>query len=321
MAIHDVGYRAWEGTLASPWTRWTVITKAGVHRAWQSTWLKRMMLFAWLPAIWFAVGFFLWEQSLLNQDIQGGMEMFLDDELSKLDLKGFSAGFQIEDERVARHSVWSWLLYFFFRYMQGGIMVLMVGIIAPPLISQDVRSRAFLQYFSRPIARWQYALGKLATVWFYLLMISAAPALLLYALGVLMSPSIQVIVDTWDLPLRIVAASAVLMIPTASLALCFSSLTEESRYAAFTWFAVWILGWFTYAVMISVEHRHSNQPRSELFEKWSPVSLYHTLGEVQSWIFGFATFEQIETAAITLVGITVLSTLVMFRRISAPLRA
>ena len=64
--------------------------------------------------------------------------------------------------------MWSWLLYTFLRYPQGGIMVLMVGIIAPPLISQDVRSRAFLLYFSRPLARWQYALGKLATVWFYL---------------------------------------------------------------------------------------------------------------------------------------------------------
>lgn len=31
MAIHDVGYRVWQGTLASPWTRWLVIAKAGVQ--------------------------------------------------------------------------------------------------------------------------------------------------------------------------------------------------------------------------------------------------------------------------------------------------
>ena len=321
MAIHDVGYRKWEGTLASPWTRWLVITKAGVHRAWQSTWLKRMMLFAWLPAVWFGVGFFMWEQAVLNQGMLDRMDSIVGNELDELNLKGFSWGVQIEDERVARHSVWSYLLYSFFRYPQGGLMVLMVGIIAPPLVSQDVRSRAFLLYFSRPLARWQYVLGKLATVWFYLLMISAAPALVLYALGVLMSPSIQVIGDTWDLPLRIIAATGFLMIPTASLALCFSSLTEESRYAAFAWFAVWILGWFTYAVMIAVDFRHSKQPRIELLEKWSPVSLYHCLGEVQGWVFGFATFDQIKYAALVLAVITALSTVVFFRRISAPLRA
>lgn len=321
MAIHDVGYRTWQGILASPWTRWTVITKAGVRRAWQSSWLKRMMFFAWLPAIFFALGFFLWEQSLLNRDMLRMLDRPMRHQIQELDLKGFSAGLQIEDERVARHSVWSWLLYFFFRYPQGGIMVLMVGIIAPPLISQDVRSRAFLLYFSRPIARWQYALGKLATVWFYLLMISAAPALLLYVLGVFMSPSVQVISDTWDLPLRIVAASAVLMVPTASLALCLSSLTEESRYAGFSWFAVWILGWFTYAVMTAVELGHTAEPDSTTLEKWAPVSLYHTFGEVQGWVFGFAPFAQIKYAALLLAVITVVSTAVLFRSISAPLRA
>ncbi len=321
MAIHDVGYRAWKGSLNSPWTRWTVITRTGVRRAWQSTWLKRMMLFAWIPAVWFAAGFFLWEQLLLNQDALQEIPPFLVDELHDLELEGFSGGIYIEDERVARHSVWSWLLYFFFRYPQGGLMVLMVGIIAPPLISQDVRSRAFLLYFSRPIARWQYALGKLATVWIYLLMISAAPALLLYVLGVFMSPSVQVIGDTWDLPLRIIAASGVLMIPMASLALCLSSLTEESRYAGFAWFAVWILGGFAYAVMTAVELEITKEPDSSILDKWSPLSLYHALGEVQSWVFGFAPFEQIQFAALLLVLITLISTAILFRRISAPLRA
>jgi ABC-type transport system involved in multi-copper enzyme maturation permease subunit len=197
----------------------------------------------------------------------------------------------------------------------------MVGIIAPPLISQDVRSRAFLLYFSRPISRWQYALGKLATVWFYLLMISAVPALALYILGVLLSPSANVVFDTWDLPLRIVAASAVLMIPTASLALCMSSLTQESRYAGFGWFAVWILGWFTYVVMINIEFERLRGYDPAVQEKWSPVSLYHALGQVQGWVFGFASFDQVKYSALTLGAITVISTMILFRRISAPMRA
>lgn len=321
MAIHDVGYRVWQGTLASPWTRWLVIAKAGVRRTWQSSWLKRMMFFSWMPAIFFASGFLMWEQSLVNQEMLPLLESALEEEVRVPDIKGFTDGLRVEDERAARHSVWSLLLYYFFRYPQGGIMVLMVGIIAPPLVSQDVRSRAFLLYFSRPIARWQYALGKIATVWFYLLMISAVPALFLYVLGVFMSPSVNVIADTWDLPFRIIAASAVLMVPTATLALCFSSLTEESRYAAFAWFTAWILGWFTYAVMTAVELGHTENPDTTTLEKWAPVSLYHTLGEVQSWVFGIATFEQIKFAVLMLVVITVVSTAVLFRRISAPMRA
>lgn len=320
MPIHDLGYRGWKEQLASPWTRWLVIARAGVRRAWQSTWLKRMMFFAWLPAIWFGAGFFLWEHSLMVPEMREGLEVFIPKQAAPL--KGLTAQLSVDDNEVlARHSVWSWLLYTFLRYPQGGIMALMVGIIAPPLISQDVRSRAFLLYFSRPITRWQYALGKLATVWFYLLMISAVPALVLYILGVLLSPSARVVFDTWDLPLRIVAASGVLMIPTASLALCMSSLTQESRYAGFGWFAVWILGWFTYVVMVNIEYERLREHLPAVQEKWSPVSLYHALGQVQGWVFGFASFDQVKIPALTLAVITIVSTLIMFRRISAPMRA
>jgi ABC-2 type transport system permease protein len=319
MPIHDLGYRGWHERLASPWTRWVVIAQAGVRRAWQSTWLKRMMFFAWLPAIWFGAGFFLWEHSLMVPEMRDGLEIFIPEQAAPL--KGLTAQLDVADDEVtARHSVWSWLLYTFLRYPQGGIMALMVGIIAPPLISQDVRSRAFLLYFSHPIERWQYALGKLATVWFYLLMISAVPALVLYVLGVLLSPSAKVVLDTWDLPLRIIAASGVLMIPTASLALCMSSLTQESRYAGFGWFAVWILGWFTYAVMTNIEFERLREYQPAVQEKWSPVSLYHALGQVQGWVFGFAKFDQIKIPAITLAIVTVVSTMILFRRISAPMR-
>lgn len=319
MPIHDLGYRGWKEELASPWTRWLVIARAGIRRAWQSTWLKRMMFFAWLPAIWFGAGFFFWEHSLMNKEMREGLEIFIPQ--SAEPLRGLTRGLESTDDVVARHSVWSWLLYTFLRYPQGGIMALMVGIIAPPLISQDVRSRAFLLYFSRPVTRWQYALGKLATVWFYLLMISALPALVLYVLGVLLSPSANVVFDTWDLPLRIVAASAVLMIPTVSLALCMSSMTQESRYAGFGWFAVWILGWFTYQVMVNIEFERLRGNYSAVQEKWSPVSFYHALGQVQGWVFGFVNFDQIKIPALTLIVITVVSTMILFRRISAPMRA
>ena len=320
MPIHDLGYREWHERLASPWTRWVVIAQAGIHRAWQGAWLKRMMFFAWLPAIWFGAGFFFWEHSLTVPEMRDALEAFIPEQAAPL--RGLTARFAVEDVAAARHSVWSWMLYTFNRYAQVLIMVLVVGVIAPPLISQDVRSRAFLLYFSRPLSRWQYALGKLTTVWFYLLMLSAAPALALYILGVLLSPSANVVFDTWDLPFRIVAASAVLMLPTASLALCMSSLTEESRYAGFAWFAVWILGWFTYAVMVGVEmDRLGTDQSAAIYEKWSPVSLYHMLGQVQGWIFGFTPFDQVKYAAGILAVITLVSTVILFRRISAPLRA
>ena len=133
-----------------------------------------------------------------------------------------------EELDQARHHVWAWLLQTLFRYPQGVLMVLVVGLVAPPLIAQDVRSRAFLLYFSRPLTRGEYILGKAAVVWCYLLLITTLPALTLYVMAVLFSPDLSVVEHTWDLPLRILAASAVLMIPTTAVALFFSSLTYNA---------------------------------------------------------------------------------------------
>ena len=70
------------------------------------------------------------------------------------------------------------------------------------MISQDFRSRAFLLYFSRPLTKVQYIAGKAATISLYLLCVTMFPALLLYLVGVLLSPDISVLYATWDLPLR-----------------------------------------------------------------------------------------------------------------------
>lgn len=212
---------------------------------------------------------------------------------------------------VARHHVWSLLLLTFFRYPQAVLMVLLVGMIAPPLISQDFRSRAFLLYFSRPITPLEYVWGKAIVIWGYLAAVTTLPALVMYVTGVLLSPSISVVLDTWDIPLRVLAASGVLLIPTTSLALFFSSLTTESRYAGFAWFAVWGLGWAAYA----------NLEALDLGRRWSIVSLYHVLGHVQAWVFGLSTdLNAVTSSATLLLVVTIQPLIVLLARVAAPIR-
>lgn len=325
--VNNLGYRGWTGRLNPGWLRWTVIAAVGVRRAWSSTWLKRMMFLAWLPAVWFAVLFFVWEQAVLHPEWRQGILPMLQGLPPTPAFDQIRESVRSGDYESSRHTVWAWLLQSFFRYPQGVVMVLVVGMVAPPLISQDIRSRAFLIYFSRPLIRGEYVLGKLASLWVFLSIIATAPALVLYLLGVLLSPHLGVLAATWDLPLRILAASAVLMVPTSVLALCFSSLTQESRYAGFAWFVVWILGWFTYAAATAASAMHGGEfptrdGRSPLLEEsaWTHLSLYHTLGRVQSWVFGFSEFKDVMTSITILLAITVISMAILFRRISAPMR-
>ena len=333
--VNNLGYRPWSERLVPGWMRWFVITEVGVKRAWQSRWLRRMMLFAWLPAVWFGVGFFIWEQAATQLEWRQMLRPFVQDLPNSPEFDGIRNSIHTGNLEESRHAVWAWLLQSFFRYPQAVLMVMVIGVISPPLISQDIRSRAFLLYFSRPVTRAEYLFGKLASLWAYLAIISTVPALALYLMGILLSPNLSVISATWDLPFRILGASAVLMIPTSVLALCFSSMTQESRYAGFAWFAIWILGWFTYVTVTSAQAYKSgneaymtraevNQARHYQFEikqsPWTHLSLYHTLGRVQRWVFGFARFEDVAFSAAFLVSITLLSLSILYRRISAPMR-
>ena len=297
MPIHEVGYRTWENAEPSGRLRWWVIAQTGILLAWKSQWARRMLFFAWLPAIYLGMLLFGYEQATMTP----GGQMMAVELLSELPNSESLRPSLIGDPDRVRSKVWGFILLTFFRYPQGVLMVMLVGLIAPSLIARDMRSRAFLLYFSRPLSRVDYVFGKSVVVWAYLAMITTVPATSLYVLGVLLSPDLSVISATWDLPLRILAASVWLIVPTTAVSLCFSSLTTESRYAAFAWFGVWVLGWVAYVNLTMIDLRSMNsaavEPTTEFSEvselsevseipeslsdsRWTLVSLYHSLGRV-----------------------------------------
>ena len=101
-----------------------------------------------------------------------------------------------------RPTLWAWILFTFFIIPQAFSVVVVIGMVAPKLISRDMKNRAFLLYYSRPIKPWQYLLGKCGIVWIFLAGLTTIPALILYCMGVALSPSMSVVLVTWDLPLR-----------------------------------------------------------------------------------------------------------------------
>ena len=322
MPIHNLGYRAWNGELQSSSTRWLVVAEIGIRRAWQSAWLRRMLFFAWMPGVVMGFMIFVYEQSAKQggdvQDIVSAGAMSLatlesPDEIFR----------RIRQERLEtgsrpslgeeRHIFWSSLLLIMFRRSQPFLLIPIVAVIAPPMISQDFRSRAFLLYFSRPLTKVQYIAGKGATISVYLLFVTMFPALLLYFVGVLLSPDISVLYATWDLPLRVILASLMIVIPCTAMSLMLSSLTTESRYASFAWFAVWIFGHLTYVVIRSV----ASPGDSSMVQS---LSLYETFNDLSSWILDPKLgVTQVETRFILLAVLTAVCTAVLYRRVSAPM--
>jgi ABC-2 type transport system permease protein len=320
MPVRDLGYREWEGEYRPETERWWATAETGVRLAWRSMWLRRMLLVAWLPAIIWGLAFFAFENAASRGVPADALQIPAFRMLPDFD--AVSSDLNNQDLSASRHAVWAWLLSGFFRYPQGTLLVMVVGLVAPPLIAQDIRSRAYMIYFSRPITIMEYVLGKASVIAAYLAMITTLPALALYVLGVLLSPDLSVLLYTWDLPLRILVSSVVLMVPTISLALCYSALTQETRYAAFAWFATWILGWVAYLQLSLTDMAGmGTSSRFAIVDRWSLLSLYHSVGRVQSWVFGLErNVEMAVSSALLLTIITVVSFGVLLWRVKAPLR-
>jgi ABC-2 type transport system permease protein len=315
MPLHDLGYRRWQGSRTPRLLRPLYIARSGVSLVWRRRWLRTMIILAWLPIIVPAFGIFAFEFSTTEPEMRQAAFQFLRGPMQRPDL----AMAAMTDPSSIRHEVWSTLILAFFRYPQLSAMVLLVGVIAPMLVSYDLRSKAYLLYFSRPLSTTEYIIGKSAVVWFFLGVIVTVPALALYVTGVLLSPSLSVVNETWDIPLRILAASIVLLVPTTALALCFSSWTSESRYATFSWFAVWVMGYVAYQILTFAGVAQSFSREFDV-DRWRLLSPYHTLGKVEGWVFGLDLSEGSTWPAIgLLVFITVGGTWIVQQRIRARL--
>lgn len=278
MPLHDVGYRPWQGERLGAGSAIGVIALTGIRLAWTSRWLRRMVFFAWSPALVFATSFFAFEQAIdegrlatmrdaaqagRNLDGVGMLGTVLADTLGRSpgNVAGTRAvrppGGKPIDPKVdiadTRRIVWSRLLLAFMRVPQAVLLAIVIGLVAPALVSRDLRAKAWLVYFTRPVGRLEYILGKAAILGALVAAITVLPALSLWLMGVLVSPSVWVAVDTWDLPLKAVAASLVLAVPMVLLALAYSAVTAESRIASFAWFATWAACWIAHSTLTTAD--------------------------------------------------------------------
>ena len=76
------------------------------------------------------------------------------------------------------------------------ILIVLVG---PSLISQDLRFNALPLYLSRPLRRIDYLLGKLGVIGAFLGLVIIVPCLVAYVLGLLFSLDLTIVRDTYRL--------------------------------------------------------------------------------------------------------------------------
>ena len=329
MPLFQIGYRRYVGERIPDLLHWLPITRTGLAIAWRSKLLRRVVLASFLPFLYFGLVFFVIgrvtdpdadPQSPFFEFAQGLLGRPLAEQLH-------------EDPSVVRSAVWTMVFSTFATSFQMIIMALVAAVVGPPLVSNDLRSRAFLIYFSRPISRVDYVLGKLAILVCVLSMVTLLPSLLLYVLSILYSPSMDTLLQTLPVLGSILLASTGSLIPVALFVLMLSSLTRQSRLATIAWFVVCLFGPLTHLAL-------GNTPALRDSGWTFLLSPLHTLrtfqlglydiearaGElavtrgVEDMLEGLTVSESPLRAALWLAAVSVGCFLVLLRRVDSPTR-
>jgi ABC-type transport system involved in multi-copper enzyme maturation permease subunit len=237
--VVNAGYRRWQGTRRGRLGRWLIMARAGIAVTGRSRWLWRFVLLAWLPLLYYGVAFFAVGQLTETRTLDAARDMW-QFQLMRGTFGGELAERFLADPTSHRPAIWAALIHLFMHYTQIFCVMIVVAIVGPRLVSEDLRSRALALYLARPITRLDYVVGKLAVVCFWVGTVTLLPALVLYALSIVFSPSLDALTQTIGVLPRVVAVSLLLMVGTGAPMLALSSLAPNPRFLAFLWAGAWV---------------------------------------------------------------------------------
>ena len=243
MPIFDQGYQHWSGNLSSHAWRWLAITRRGVRTALQGRIVRLALILAFLPAIVLVFVLCLWGLVERQSALIDTIKPFLMPILGRPILAG-PREYRIEIWTLCFHYFLSWELWF------SMVLVLLVG---PNLISQDLRYNALPLYFSRPLRRIDYFVGKLGVIVALLSAVIMVPCVIAYVLGLLFSLDITIVRDTSRILLASIIYGLVIALSAGMLMLALSSLSRNSRYVALFWMGIWILSGMVSFVLMKIE--------------------------------------------------------------------
>jgi len=239
MPIFDQGYQHWDGELGGRFRRLCAITRHGVRTGAKNRWLRTLLLVAWTPALVMTVMLCMWglleRQSALLARLGPLLAVMLSQRI-------------LTDPRHYRVEVWT-LAYHYFLAAELWFSMIVILFVGPNLISGDLRFNALPLYFSRPLRRVDYFLGKLGIIFAFMAMVVIVPSIIAYILGLAFSLDITILRDTFPILLSSIAYGLIITVSAGLLVLAMSALTRSSRYVALMWIGLWIVSSVSGAVL------------------------------------------------------------------------
>jgi ABC-2 type transport system permease protein len=203
------------------------------------------------------------------------------------------------------------LSYVNFSNVVNFLIILFCAVVAPELVSRDLRTGVLPLYFSRPITRADYALAKLAALVSAIWLMLAGPLLLMFVGGVFTVHGFSAQWNEWLDFLQGLGYAGIYAVVTGSLSLFIASLASRRAVSAAVIVAVFLVT----TPIVGVLSLSSSEPVRHLNGLASPLTLVIGVGR---WLFptggktGIGDYGPVY-ASVT-VGLTVLCVLLLLNR-------
>jgi ABC-2 type transport system permease protein len=217
MPIHDQSYRRYEGEKAPPGRAWLVIAQAGIM-----TMIRKRMFLGLLLVSWF-------------QFVGRAAQIY----------------FTVNFPQVAMFAPTAETFRDFLA--QQDLFVFIMTIYAGAgLIANDRRANALQIYLSKPLGRAEYIAGKAAVLFFFLMLITWVPGILLLLVQVMFAGSFQFLKANLFLFPAITVASLLQVLLATFTMLALSSLSKSSRYVSILYAGVLFFTAAIYQVLYAI---------------------------------------------------------------------
>lgn len=264
MTIKERGYTHWDGDLKDGRFPWWPITRWGIKLTFKKKFFKLLFFISLVPALIFLVGIYISER----------LEDF------RFMIKDSSDFIQINPAYFKNYFTSDFLLF---------MMVMILVFCGAGLIADDLKYNSLQLYFSRPLKKRDYFLGKVAVVGFFLLIVTLVPGIVFLVMKLVFSGSLKFFASYPWLALSVVGYSFLITVFFAFYVLFLSSLSKNRRYVTIFIFGIYIFSDILFGIFyrifrspyFSLLSLKSNlqQVGSVLFKQRAPYDV--------SWIYSF----------------------------------
>ena len=220
-SISDLSYRNYDGPLKTRFVRWWVVAQSGLRQTWGQGWfyiLAGLPLFRFLMA-----GFLMYIQTQLSAQVGTTLPNYTGEP---------------DGQRFAEQ-FWSVLCG-----DTNSMLIVLIGLVAGAgCIAADNRANALLVYFSKPISKIDYLVGKWMNIFITLLGVTLFPTILLYVYCLVSYRDDGFLTSEPWLGPRLLLAVLVPALIHSSLIVGISAWSKSPRIVAAIYTSIYMLTW------------------------------------------------------------------------------